>query len=95
MPLTAKEMLPAIGQTFEVRFESCWFYMTVADVKHVYGRPRLFVVPAPGYGGQWIELDRIRKANSTLGVEDHAGTIRHYPAFANQFDAKRQEEINS
>ena len=45
MMMTAKEMLPAIGAGVSVQFEEIRILCTVKDVKHVYGRPRLLVVP--------------------------------------------------
>lgn len=58
--MTAREMLPAIGQTVEVRFEELSVLCTVLDVKTAYGRPRLLIKPLTGTGSQWVELSRVK-----------------------------------
>ncbi len=57
--MTAKEMLPAIGQQVAVRFEDITVNCTVRNVKSTYGRTRLLVAPTAGKGEQWIELPRV------------------------------------
>jgi hypothetical protein len=59
--LTAMEMLTAIGKEVSVNFENLSFVCTVLDVKTVYGKVRVQIVPVMGSGTgiQWIELTRI------------------------------------
>lgn len=38
------------GLAFEVR---------VTDVKSVYGNTRIYIVPATGTGGKWVNLDSV------------------------------------
>mgnify|MGYP001616050148 CR=1 len=56
---TARQMLPAIGQSVTVRCESLHVACTVEDVKNSYGRNRLLVRPLSGSGQQWVELERV------------------------------------
>ena len=60
---TAKEMLPAIGQTVRAQFEDLTIDARVSDVKSSYGRVRLLVSPISGTGKQWIEVSRLRAAS--------------------------------
>ena len=59
--LTATEMLTAIGKEVSVNFENLNFVCTVLDVKTVYGKVRVEIVPVIGSGTgiQWVELTRI------------------------------------
>lgn len=57
--MTAREMLPAIGQSVAVRFEEILVNCTVRNVKSSYGRTRLLVTPTAGMGEQWVELPRV------------------------------------
>lgn len=59
MNLTAKTMLPAIGQQVNARFEDLTIHCTVQDVKQSYGRIRLLIVPVSGTGSQWVEMQRV------------------------------------
>lgn len=59
MPLTARQMIPALGAPVLVRFESLAIACTVKDVKHVYGTARLLIVPVSGSGEQWVTLERV------------------------------------
>lgn len=60
MPImTANEMSPAVGHSVTVRFESIQVECRVIDVKHVYGKPRILIIPVNGTGQQWIELTRL------------------------------------
>lgn len=56
---TVKQMLPAIGASVLVRFETIQVACIVKDVKNTYGRVRLQVAPYAGDGCQWVELERI------------------------------------
>lgn len=58
---TAKDMLPAIGQSVAVRFEEILVNCTVRNVKSSYGRTRLLVTPTAGMGEQWVEIPRVSK----------------------------------
>lgn len=62
--MTAKQMSPAIGQTVFVRCENLRVACIVTDVKHVYGKARLEVMPVAGDGLMWVEMSRI------IGVPD-------------------------
>lgn len=68
MAATCLNMLPAVGALVEVRFEKLFVNCTVADVKSSYGKPRLLIRPVKGAGEQWVELDRIAKAENRLAV---------------------------
>ena len=57
--MTAKEMIPAVGQDVYVIFEEIRVACTVRDVKHVWGRVRLLVEPVGGLGKQWVEMQRV------------------------------------
>ncbi len=59
MQNTAKQMLPAIGQTVLVRCEQMQVACLVMDVKNSYGQVRLYVIPVAGNTGQWIEMGRV------------------------------------
>jgi len=63
---TAREMLPAIGQTVRVGFETLTIDCQVLDVKSAYGKIRLCVAPIAGIGSQWVELSRLRESSVTL-----------------------------
>ena len=65
MAHTATMMLPAIGQTVHAAFEDLTIEVRVSDVKSSYGRVRLLVSPVSGLGSQWIEVSRLRAAEST------------------------------
>lgn len=56
-------MIPAVGATVMVAFESIQVRCIVRDVKHVWGKPRLFIQPEAGDGRQWVELGRVRINN--------------------------------
>ena len=56
---TCMTMLPAIGHTVNVRFESMTFECIVLDVKSSYGKARLQVIPESGTGIQWVEVSRV------------------------------------
>lgn len=66
--VTAREMVPAIGASVSVRFESVRIECRVNDVKYVWGRIRLQVSPLAGSGEQWVELDRLVVKDGTLAV---------------------------
>lgn len=59
MNLTAKQMIPAIGQRVLVRFEDLQIECRVQDVKQSYGRIRLLIVPVSGTSNQWVEMQRV------------------------------------
>ena len=61
MSHTCNEMLPAIGQTVMVKFESLMLDCQVLDVKSSYGRIRLNVAPISGQGTQWVEISRLSR----------------------------------
>ena len=61
--MTCNEMIPAVGATVMVAFESIHVTCTVRDVKMSYGRPRLKVQPVNGSGEQWVDLARVRPAD--------------------------------
>jgi hypothetical protein len=61
MSHTAKQMLPAIGQTVCVALESMHVLCIVVDVKSAWGKVRLLVKPVTGTGEQWIEMARVWK----------------------------------
>lgn len=68
MNMTAKQMIPAIGQCISARFEELAVECTVQDVKQSYGRVRLLVAPVSGTGNQWIELQRITGPQPTTNT---------------------------
>lgn len=76
--MTAREMLPAIGQTVLVRFEEILINCTVRNVKSSYGRTRLLVSPMSGSGEQWVELPRVSQA-PRAGVSTGIKTLREEP----------------
>ena len=61
--MTAREMMPAIGQEVYLRVEGSpnpmYVLCRVEDVKNAYGRVRVNVSPLRGKGLQWVELSRI------------------------------------
>lgn len=57
--MTANEMIPAVGMTVNVRFESLQVLCTITDVKMAYGRARVQIKPLAGDGTQWVELSRV------------------------------------
>ena len=57
--MTATQMLPAIGQTVMVSFESLNVACKVTDVKTAWNKVRLQVTPLTGSGAQWVEMQRI------------------------------------
>ncbi len=59
MKHTANYMIPAVGQTVQVRAESWTIPMRVRDVKSAWGNIRLEVEPIHGSGRAWIELSRV------------------------------------
>lgn len=65
MTMTAKEMIPAVGQQVLARFESLSIPVTVQDVRHVWGKPQLQITPINGHGSQWVELGRIHSLPNT------------------------------
>ena len=56
---TAKQMIPAVGQTVLVRLEAFGVPMTITDVKSVWGKVRLQVAPVGGQGEAWVDADRL------------------------------------
>jgi len=58
---TVRKMLPAMGATVLVRFESLQILCTVLDVKNSWGKPRLLITPDSNKssGQQWVEMDRV------------------------------------
>lgn len=56
---TVNELLPAIGATVMVRFESVSVPCLVLDARSCWGKEQLRVEPVRGLGQQWIELGRI------------------------------------
>lgn len=59
MNITAKQMIPAIGQSVVARFEDLLIECQVQDVKQSYGRIRLLIAPVSGTGTQWVEMQRV------------------------------------
>lgn len=57
--MTANEMAPAVGQTVLVRMERWVLPCLVRDVRNVWGKPQLLVVPVSGSGEGWIDLGRL------------------------------------
>lgn len=57
--MTTRELMPALGQTVNVRMESLTVLCKVNDAKNSYGRQRFLVSPVAGNGSQWVEIDRI------------------------------------
>ena len=66
---TVRELVPAIGATVGVRFESLIIDATVVDAKNSWGKVRLLIRPAAGVGEQWIELNRLCATAGTLPTE--------------------------
>lgn len=67
MNRTAKQMLPAIGQTVLLRCESLQVACTVVDVKQSYGQTRLEVMPVAGTATtQWVAMGRISASPDRL-----------------------------
>jgi len=66
--MTATEMIPAVGHTVEVAFESITVTCRVIDVKSSWGKPRLKVVPVSGAGSQWVELPRVVRCYNQTGL---------------------------
>jgi hypothetical protein len=69
-------MIPAVGQTVQVRFEDLKITAQVVDVKMAWGRPRLLIEPVAGQGQQWIELPRV--VGLVSEDELHAEWKRHF-----------------
>lgn len=63
---TALDMIPAIGATVLVRYESVQIKCTVANVKNSWGQPRLLVTPVAGSGSQWVEMGRVSVTPDTV-----------------------------
>jgi hypothetical protein len=59
MTHTAKQMIPAVGETVIVRVESFQVRMRILDAKSAYGNVRLLVTPVTGEGEAWIDCSRI------------------------------------
>lgn len=57
--MTATEMIPAVGQTVNLRAEGLLILCNVTDVKFVWGKPRLEITPVSGTGRRWVELSSI------------------------------------
>lgn len=68
MATTAREMLPAIGQTVSVRSDIGEVHCKVLDVKSAYGRNRLLIVPIAGTGETWVDITRVSKIEQTRPV---------------------------
>lgn len=66
--MTAREMMPAVGQTALLLIENFSIPVRVADVKHVYGRPRFLVRPLAGNGEQWVEISRLTLPETTTAI---------------------------
>jgi hypothetical protein len=62
--MTAREMIPAIGQQVMARFESLQIVVSVKDVRYVWGKPQIQIAPLHGTGFQWVELGRISSLES-------------------------------
>jgi hypothetical protein len=62
--MTAREMMPAIGQRVIARFESLLIVVSVKDERFVWGKPQVQITPLHGTGLQWVELGRISSLES-------------------------------
>ena len=58
-PMTATDMIPAVGHTLTVRLDGLCIEVHVKDVRYVWGKPQLLVTPLAGSGAKWIELSRL------------------------------------
>ena len=59
---TVTEMIVAVGQLVDVKFESFWIPCKITDVKNSWGVNRIQIQPLHGTGSQWVQLDRCRPA---------------------------------
>lgn len=64
MQATAVEMIPAVGVTVNVQFDSLLFHCEILDVKQSWGKYRFLIRPEAGTGTQWVELSRLRPSLS-------------------------------
>ena len=63
--MTVKDMMPAIGATVMVTFESVKVTCIVTDVKESWGKARVQVNPVVGDGSQWVEMGRVSAVTHT------------------------------
>lgn len=59
MTHTAKQMIPAVGETVVVRIEAFQVRMRILDAKSAYGNVRLLVTPVAGEGQAWVDCSRV------------------------------------
>jgi hypothetical protein len=75
MNRTARQMIPAIGQTVVVRVEAFHINMVVKDVKQAWGQTRLLVAPINGTGEAWIDCSRCSRCSRGYDAGSAVATL--------------------
>lgn len=73
MQQTVKQMMPAIGASVLVRFESLTVVCIVLDAKNSWGKVRLQIEPILGQGSQWVELERVTPIEDNTALISYSG----------------------